>query len=380
MLSILFEYESLRVIWWLLLGALLIGYAIMDGFDLGVATLLPFIAKTETEKRILINTIEPYWEGNQIWLVLGGGAIFAAWPAIYAVSFSGLYLALCLVLIALILRPVSFAFRNKYENETWRGFWSWTHFISGFLPALLTGVAVGNVIIGLPFKIDANDLSITYHGSFFDLLNPFALLCGLVSLSMLVMQGSIYTALKTEGLIAERSKKIAKFAGIIMLVLYAIGGLLTAIMVKGYVITSKIIYNGASNPLYKTVEQSSGAWFNNFVDMPWIILAPIMVVVGVIFAVRFSNSNAMGKAFICSSVAIAGVVSTAGLIMFPFILPSSYDFASSLTVWDASSSALTLKIMLITTVIFLPIVLIYTAWVFRVLRGKVTEQNIEEKY
>ena len=380
MLSILFEYETLRVIWWLLLGALLIGYAIMDGFDLGVATLLPFIAKTEVEKRILINTIEPYWEGNQIWLVLGGGAIFAAWPAIYAVSFSGLYLALCLVLVALILRPVSFAFRNKHESETWRGFWSWTHFISGFLPSILTGVAVGNVIIGLPFKIDANDLSITYHGSFFDLLNPFALLCGLVSLSMLIMQGGVYTALKTEELIAERSKKIAKLAGIILLVLYAIGGLLSAIMVKGYVITSNIVTNGPSNPLYKTVEQVNGAWFNNFINMPWTLFAPLIVILGVIFTIRFTNKDKMGCAFISSSLAITGVVSTVGLIMFPFILPSSYDLASSLTVWDSSSSALTLKVMLITTLIFFPIVLIYTAWVFRVLRGKVTEKNIEEKY
>ncbi len=380
MLAMLFEYEVLRVIWWILLGALLIGYAIMDGFDLGVATLLPFIAKSEIEKRVLINTIEPYWEGNQIWLVLGGGAIFAAFPVVYAVSFSGLYLALCLMLIALILRPVSFAFRNKYENKTWRGFWSYTHFISGFLPALLTGVAVGNVIIGLPFKINPTDLSITYYGSFFDLLNPFALLCGLVSLSMLIMQGSIYTALKTEGILAQRSKVIAKFAGRALVVLYAIGGLLTAFMVKGYVITSTVIYNGPSNPMYKTVEQVRGAWFNNFVDMPWTLLAPVLVVLGVIFAIRFSEKDHMLKAFISSSVAIFGVVSTAGLIMFPFILPSSYDFNSSLTIWDSSSSALTLKIMLIATVIFLPIVIIYTGWVFRVLRGKVTEHNIEEKY
>ncbi|MDR0484777.1 MAG: cytochrome d ubiquinol oxidase subunit II [Alphaproteobacteria bacterium] len=374
------DYEILRIIWWLLLGTLLIGYAIMDGFDLGVATLLPFIAKTEEEKRVLIHTIEPYWEGNQIWLVLGGGAIFAAWPAVYAVSFSGMYLALCLVLVALILRPVSFAFRNKYESETWKGFWSYTHFVSGFLPALLTGVAVGNVIIGLPFKIDPLYLSITYHGSFFDLLNPFALLCGLVSLSMIVMQGSIYTALKTEGVLAERSKNIAKYAGLILLVLYAIGAVFTAFFVKGYVITSKIVTDGPSNPMYKTVEQGVGVWFHNFRDMPWIILAPVLVIAGVLLMLKFSKANRMPCALVSSSMAIFGVVATAGLIMFPFILPSSYDLASSLTVWDASSSKLTLTIMLVVTVIFLPIVLLYTAWVFRVLRGKVKPDTIEEKY
>lgn len=379
MLSMLFDYEVLRVLWWILLGALLIGYAIMDGFDLGVATLLPFVAKTEVEKRVLLHTIEPYWEGNQIWLVLGGGAIFAAWPAVYAVSFSGLYLALCLVLVATILRPVSFAFRNKYESETWRGFWSSTHFISGILPALLTGVAVGNVILGLPFKINPADLSITYHGSFFALLNPFALLCGLVSLSMIIMQGSVYTALKTEGIIAARSKNIAKGAAIVLLVLYAIGGFVTAICIKGYVITSDIIYNGPSNPLYKTVEQVQGAWFHNFTNMPWTLLAPVLVVLGVILVLFSIKKGCMLSAFASSSLTIFGVVSTAGVIMFPFILPSSYDLASSLTVWDASSSALTLKAMLIATVIFLPIVLIYTAWVFKVLKGKVTEHTMEEK-
>ncbi|MCL2566539.1 MAG: cytochrome d ubiquinol oxidase subunit II [Alphaproteobacteria bacterium] len=375
------DYEILRVIWWLLLGVLLIGYAIMDGFDLGVSTLLPFIAKTETEKRVLLHTIEPYWEGNQIWLVLGGGAIFAAWPAIYAVSFSGLYLALCLVLVALILRPVSFAFRNKFEDTAWKGFWSWTHFISGFLPALLTGVAVGNVIIGLPFKIDQFDLSITYHGGFFELLNPFALLCGLVSLSMIIMQGSIYTAMKTEDALHERSKVIAKYAGMVLLVLYAIGALFTAFLVKGYVITSAVITNGPSNPLYKTVEQKVGAWFHNFIDMPWTLLAPVLVILGVVFVLKFIKADKMGYAIISSSTAIFGVVATAGVIMFPFILPSSYDLASSLTVWDSSSSQLTLQIMLIVTLIFFPIVVLYTGWVFRVLRGKVNQQTVaEEEY
>ncbi|MDR2008109.1 MAG: cytochrome d ubiquinol oxidase subunit II [Alphaproteobacteria bacterium] len=374
------DYEILRVIWWLLLGTLLIGYAIMDGFDLGVSTLLPFIAKTETEKRVLINTIEPYWEGNQIWLVLGGGAIFAAWPAIYAVSFSGLYLALCLVLVALILRPVSFAFRNKYEDTKWKGFWTWTHFVSGFLPALLTGVAVGNVIIGLPFKIDPFDLSITYHGNFFQLLNPFALLCGLVSLSMIIMQGSIYTAMKTEDALHERSKVIAKYAGLLLLALYAVGALFTAFLVKGYIITSEVIANAPSNPMYKTVEQGVGVWFHNFVDMPWTLLAPALVILGVVLVLRFIKLDKMFCALIASSTAIFGVVATAGVIMFPFILPSSYDLTSSLTVWDASSSQLTLQIMLIVTIIFLPIVLLYTAWVFRVLRGKVKPSSIEEEY
>ncbi len=380
MLSMLFEYEVLRVIWWLLLGVLLVGYAIMDGFDLGVATLLQFIAKTEMEKKILINTIEPYWEGNQVWLILGGGAIFAAWPAVYAVSFSGMYIPMFLLLFALIVRPVAFTFRSKYENKTWKGFWSWMHFVSGILPSILCGLAIGNVMLGLPFKIDSYDLSMSYHGTFFDLFNPFALLCGFVSLCMLIMHGSVYAALKTEGIIAKRAKNIVKIAGVLLLLSYSIGGIMTAFVIKGYVITSVVITNGPSYPFNKQVVQLLGGWFHNFSTMPLTLIAPVFVFLGVLVTFKLVSINKMGLAFISSSIAILGVVSTAGLVMFPFILPSSIDLNSSLTVWDSSSSALTLKVMLIATIIFMPMVIIYTSWVFKVLKGKITEDTLEEKY
>jgi cytochrome d ubiquinol oxidase subunit II len=372
----LLDYEILRVIWWLLLGILLIGFAIMDGFDLGVATLLPFIAKNETEKQIVINTIEPYWEGNQVWLLLGGGAIFAAWPAVYAVSFSSLYLALLLLLVALILRPVAFGFRSKVENPNWKKVWDFAHFISGILPAILCGVAVGNAMLGLPFIINPEDMSIVYKGSFFALLNPFALLCGLVSFFMLLMQGGTYVALKTEDPISQRGINIAKYSALILLFLYVIGGLMVATMVNGYIITSDIIINGPSVPTLKEVILQKGAWFNNFFDMPWTLLAPTLVLIGIFANLLFLKSKCLGAAFVASSTAIFGVVATAGVCMFPFILPSSLDLKSSLTVWDASSSALTLQIMLIVALIFVPIVLFYTAWVFRVLKGKVTEKTI----
>lgn len=189
------DYETLRIIWWLLIGILLIGFAIMDGFDLGVAMWLPWLGRTDIERRILINSIGPTWEGNQVWFILGGGAIFAAWPTLYALSFSGFYMAMLVVLLALILRPVGFKYRSKLDNPTWRAFWDWALFIGGFVPALIFGVAVGNVIQGVPFYFDES-LRVFYTGSFFELLNPFALGCGLLSVLMLAMHGVFFYSSK----------------------------------------------------------------------------------------------------------------------------------------------------------------------------------------
>ena len=181
------EYEIFRVIWWAILGVLLIGIAVMDGFDLGAAMLMPFIGKTDNERRVVINTVGPVWEGNQVWLILGGGAIFAAWPMLYAVSFSGFYFAILLLLLSLILRPVGFKYRSKLTNPSWRGFWDWALFVGGLVPALVYGVAFGNVLQGVPFTFD-DTLRMTYGGSLLALFNPFALLCGIISVTMLVMQ------------------------------------------------------------------------------------------------------------------------------------------------------------------------------------------------
>ncbi len=185
------SYETLRLIWWLLIGILLVGFAITDGFDLGTGILLPFAGKTDLERRVIINSIGPVWEGNQVWLILGGGAIFAAWPQLYAVSFSGFYLAMFVILVALIVRPVAFKFRSKREDPRWRARWDAALFVGGFVPALICGVAIGNVLQGVPFRFSP-DMHIFYDGTFFALLNPFALLCGLVSVAMLVMHGATW--------------------------------------------------------------------------------------------------------------------------------------------------------------------------------------------
>lgn len=373
---ILLDYTTLRVIWWLLLGILLIGFAVMDGFDLGVGTLLPFVARNDAERRLVINTIGPVWEGNQVWLILGGGAIFAAWPPLYAVSFSGFYLAMFVILFALILRPVGFKFRSKMPSERWRNTWDWALFIGGFIPALIMGVAVGNVVLGVPFHFD-DSMRIFYTGSFFGLLMPFALLAGLLSVSMLVAHGAAMLVLKTDGPVAERAARFGSIAAIIAFVLFAVGGAWVAFGLPGYQITSQLVTDGATNPLLKTAELgAAGGWMRNYSTMPATILAPLLGLAGLLASAVLLRARRGGLAFIASGAAIAGIILTVGFAIFPFLLPSSSQPTSSLTVWDASSSHLTLWIMLLATAVFLPIILAYTTWVYRVLKGKTTTEEM----
>jgi cytochrome d ubiquinol oxidase subunit II len=370
------DYDVLRFTWWILLGVLLVAFAVTDGFDLGTGTLLPFVGKTDLERRIVINSVGPVWEGNQVWLVLGGGAIFAAWPQLYAVAFSGFYLAMAAVLLALILRPVGFKYRSKRDDVRWRAAWDWALFIGGFVPALIFGVAMGNVLQGVPFRL-APDMHIFYDGGFFGLLNPFALLCGLVSVAMLVMHGAAWLALKTGGDVARRARSWGMGAAVATVLLYLIAGVLLWNLVDGYRITSAIVTTGASNPLLKTVQaQADGAWFANYAAHPWTMAAPLAGCAGSLLALLGLARRWEGATMLFSSLSIAGIVLSVGASMFPFILPSSIQPQASLTVWDASSSHLTLFIMLVGTCIFLPLIIAYTSWVYKVLWGKVNPDDI----
>lgn len=374
MSTIPLDYESLRLIWWLLLGVLLIGFAIMGGRDLGVGTLLPFAARTDEERRLLLNLIGPTWEGNQVWLVLGGGAIFAAFPPLYAVSFSGFYLAMIVILLALILRPVGFKFRGKIEDARWRAIWDWGLFIGGFVPALIMGVAVGNVLLGAPFHFD-DSMRIFYTGNFFQLLMPFALLAGLVSVGMIATHGATLIVGRTVGVMAERARSYGIWAGVATMALFALGGVWVAFM-NGYVVTSAIDPNGPINPLGKTVDLVQGGWLSNYGTYPWMIAAPVIGFAGMALAVLGLMGRYRWPAYLGSSAGIFGIVATAGVSTFPFFLPSSTMPNAGLTLWDASSSHMTLFVMLLATLVFLPIVLIYTAWVFRVMRGTVSGENL----
>ncbi len=372
-----FNYEVLRVIWWALLGVLLIGFAMTDGYDLGVAALLPFVARTDVERRMVINSIAPHWEGHQVWFILGGGAIFAAWPFVYAVSFSGFYLAMFVVLAALILRPVGFKYRSKKPDAAWRARWDWALFVGGFVPALVFGVAVGNVLLGAPFRLDS-DLRAFYDGSFLALFSPLSLLCGLLSVAMLVLHGATWLAIKAEhGPVRDRARLYGSWAAIAAIVLFALGWAYVAFGGVGYSIVGTADPFGPSNPLRTATEAAGGAWLTNYTLYPWMIAAPVLGFAGAALALLGVRRGWEAGAFLGSSLSAFGIIATVGLSMFPFILPSSIDPRSSLTVWNASSSHKTLGIMLFVTVVFLPIVLAYTAWAFKVMWGRVTTQDVK---
>ena len=374
----LIDYDILRVIWWLLLGVLLIGFALTDGFDMGVGALLPFVGRTDVERRVVINTVGPVWEGNQVWFILGGGAIFAAWPPLYAVSFSGFYLAMFVVLAALILRPVAFKYRSKRDSAVWRSGWDWALFAGGAVPALLFGVAVGNVLLGVPFHLNEM-LMPRYDGSFFSkfiaLLHPFALLAGVVSLAMLLMHGAAWLTLKAEGAVAERARRYGTVAGLVAMAGYALAGVWLAFGIDGFALVGEVVTDGPSNPLFSEVTRQE-SWLAAYAERQWITIAPAMGFIGMALAVRGLRAGREVSTLLWSKLGITGVIASVGLTMFPFILPSTVDPNSSLTVWDASSSHQTLFIMLVCTVIFMPLILAYTAWVYKVLWGKVTEADV----
>lgn len=365
------DYETLRLIWWALLGILLIGFAVMDGFDLGTAALLPFVAHSDIERRVAINTVGPVWEGNQVWFILGGGAIFAAWPTLYAASFSGFYLAMFLVLATLILRPGGFKYRSKVETPLWRSFWDWALFAGGVVPSLVFGVAFGNLFLGVPFGFDS-DLRFHSDITLVSLLNPFSLLVGLVSLAMIMLHGAAWLNLKTEGTIQARARQLMSFLALAFVLLFALAGLWLS-RFKGYHIMGVPVHGAPSNPMAKTVTRSTG-WLSDPAFGIWQWAPVALAFAGAFCAVVLRKAPL--AAFLSSALVPIGTISTAGMALFPFLLPSSSQPNASLTVWDASSSKLTLGIMLGAVALLLPCVLAYTAWVYRVLRGPVRASDL----
>jgi len=369
------DYPTLRVIWWGLMGVLLIGFAISDGFDMGAMALMPFVGRSDPERRAVINSVGATWEGNQVWFILGGGAIFAAWPFVYAVSFSGFYLAMFLVLMALILRPVGFKYRSKKPGAAWRRNWDWALFAGGFIPALVFGVAVGNVLSGAPFRFDS-DLRATYEGGTFmsllKLFTPFTLLCGLTSVAMLLTQGAAWIGLKVErGDVQQRALNYGSLAAVATIVLFAMGYVFVRFSGLGFHVVGDVAASGASNPTHAEVVPAAGAWLENFARHPWMWAAPALGFAGPLLALLAFRLGVGFLAFLGSSLGVVGIIATVGLSMFPIILPSTIDAHSSLLVWTASSSHMTLFIMLLVTLVFLPIVLYYTGWVYKVLFGRV---------
>lgn len=372
----MFDYEALRFIWWLLVGVLLIGFAIADGFDLGVCALVPVIGKTDTERRVMINSIAPHWDGNQVWLVSAGGALFAAWPTVYAVSFSGFYFAMILTLAGLWLRPIGLDYRSKIESPKWRNNWDIAISISGFVPSLIFGVAFGNLLQGIPFTL-SDFMMPTYHGSFFGLLNPFALLCGLISLTMFLVMGTTWLQMKTTAAVRDRARAVSQAGALTITVLFVAAGFWIQ-SIDGYALKSEVDTFAASNPLNKEVVREAGAWMANYASYPLMWAAPILGTVMPLVVILATRINSGGLAFLASSLTSAGIILTAGFSMFPFVMPSSLNPSQSLTMWDSTSSELTLQIMTIVAAIFIPIILSYTAWSYYKMYGRIDDKFIEE--
>ncbi|WGE34275.1 cytochrome d ubiquinol oxidase subunit II [Actinobacillus genomosp. 1] len=370
------DYEILRFIWWILIVVLLIGFAITDGFDMGVLTLLPVIGKSNVERRVMINTIAPHWDGNQVWLLTAGGAIFAAWPTVYATSFSGFYLAMILVLAALFFRPVGFEYRAKIDSPKWRNTWDWGLFIGGFVPSLIFGVAFGNLLQGIPFEFN-NLNQVVYTGSFFGLLNPFALLCGVVSLMMLTTQGATWLQMKTTGDLRNRARATAQLTAAVVLVAFVLAGVWLSFK-DGFVITSNLDHNAPSFLTDKTVAVESAAWFRNFAEMPVLWVVPALAVLGALLTIVASKANRSGFAFFSSSIMLIGVIVTAAVSMFPFIMPSISHPEMSLTVWDSTASQYTLTVMLVVACIFVPLVLAYTTWSYFKMYGRLDAKYLDD--
>lgn len=369
------DYEIVRVIWWVLISVVLIGFVVTDGFDMGVGILLPFIGKTDTERRIMINAIAPHWDGNQVWLITAGAGIFAAWPDAYAVSFSGFYIAMILVLCALFFRPIGFDYRSKLENSKWRKLWDAGIFAGSFVPALVFGVAFGNLLQGVPFRFD-NFYRVFYDGHFFGLLNPFALLTGVVSLMLFVAHGGAWLQMKTSGELYLRARKATQIANLIMLIAFVLAGVWVVFGIHGYEVTSVIDHNAASNPLAKTVS-TDASWLTNYMNYPILWIVPALGAVLPLLTIVFSSANKNALVFISSILTIVCVLFTYGIATFPFIIPSSIMPNASLTIWDASSSQLTLNIMFVVVLIFLPIVLFYTIWSYIKMFGRLDKNHIE---
>lgn len=373
----MFDYEVLRVVWWVLIGVLLIGFAVTDGFDMGVGMLMRLFGRNDVERRVMINTIAPHWDGNQVWLITAGGALFAAWPMVYAAAFSGFYIAMILVLASLFFRPVGFDYRSKIDDARWRNMWDWGIFIGSFISPVVIGVAFGNLLQGVPFHVDEY-LRLYYTGNFFQLLNPFGLLAGIVSLAMFLTQGGTYLQMRTGGDLQVRMRGITQLTALLTLLTFLLAGIWVVNGIDGYTVTSVIDRAAQSNPLHKEVAHQAGAWMANYHAYPGLWIVPALGVLLPLLTIVFSRAGRSAWAFIFSSLTVACIILTAGITLFPFIIPSSTMPNASLTLWDATSSLGTLKVMTVVAIIFVPIVLLYTIWCYYKMFGRITKEHIEQ--
>lgn len=378
----MFDYETLKFLWWCLIGFLFIGFAITDGMDMGVGGLLPFVAKTDVESRVVINTVGAHWDGNQVWFITAGASLFAAWPLVYATAFSGFYFAMMLTLFSLFLRPLAFDYRSKIDSLTWRTNWDKALFVGSMVPPLVFGVAFGNLLQGVPFSFDSL-MRVTYTGSFFALFTPFTLLTGVVSVCMMLMHGSTWLVMRTDGDVAQRSANLGRIISVVLTLAFTLAGVMVWQNIDGYLVTSTIDTMGQAQPTIKEVTTDTGVWLNNYVETPVLWLVPSIGLIApmlVAFLLSIKNKSSFLKviAFVTSSLTIVSIILTAGIAMFPFVLPSSSQPNHSLLMWDTVSSEGTLGLMLMAVAVFIPIIIGYTLWCYKKMWRTVTVAEIEQ--
>ncbi len=364
------DYATLKLIWLWVIGFLCAGFAITGGLDLGVCALIPWIGHNDSERSQLLESIGPTWEGNQVWLVTAAAALFAAWPLMYAASFSSFYLAFLGVLLALILRPPGIDYRHKLSHPLWRKSWDLCLFISGFVPCVLFGVAFGHLLRGLPFSYDQN-LMPHPTGTFLNLFDPYALICGLLSLSLLFVQACLFIQCKTLQPLRDRALHTAYLAGGVFMITFTLAWLGALFYIDGYAVVSMGDPNQALIPTAKVVIKGQGLWLKHYQQDARGYLGPFLSILSVGMALILAYLERPKTALVCNSVAIASVLWTLGFTLYPFVMPSISVPNHSLTLWDASASRLSLGWMLAAVLLFLPIVLVYTTWAYQMMRGPV---------
>lgn len=378
----MFDYETLKFIWWGLIGFLFIGFAITDGMDMGVGGLLPFVAKKDVERRVVINTVGAHWDGNQVWFITAGASLFAAWPLVYATAFSGFYFAMMLTLFSLFLRPLAFDYRSKIDSLKWRNNWDKALFVGSMVPPLVFGIAFGNLLLGVPFGFDSL-MRVTYTGSFFALFTPFTLLTGVISVAMMLMHGSTWLVMRTDADVAKRSANIGLVVALVLALCFILAGVMVWQSVDGYVVVSAIDTMGQAQPTIKEVTTGSGAWLTNYNETPILWLIPVVgiiapLLVALFLSIKSKSTTIKVLSFVGSSLTIASIILTAGIAMFPFVMPSSSIPSHSLLMWDTVSSESTLGLMLVVVAFFVPIILGYTIWCYKKMWRTVTIAEIEQ--
>ncbi len=372
------DYTFLQVIWWFLIGVVLIIYATTAGYDAGVTMMMPFL-RNETDRRVVLNTSAPVWDGNMTWIVFAGGGLFVVWPVVYSTAFSGCYAAMLCILWAFFFRATGFDYRSKINKHYWRRFWDLGLFVSGALPVFIFGLLVGNCLLGFPFHFDEKTFRSFYTGNFGQLLSGFALLTASISVLMELMHGSAYIQRRTEAHLREMAHKLFYVFAVLVLIGFTVAGFWVALGIKGYILVSSAT-KPSLYPLNNVVTQATGAWIDSYAIYPWKFYPPVIAYGSLLLALWANYKRHIVMCFWCSAVAIGGIIATAGATLFPFIMPSSTHLNESLTVWNSTSSQYALDIMLYVGVVLLLIIFCYKLFAFHTIWSKkktITADDIE---